>query len=112
MAGMSKALCWDRPRFAASPQDGVSSRQTAAAANETLKTRCWKHGHPGKGRLPPPGWAKAAPCCSTEGDLVGGGQASCSAWTPWCRGAPWLSPMAAISTPRSPPAMSQSPCTV
>lgn len=33
-----------------------------------LKTRCWKHGHPGEGQPPPPGWAKPSPFSSTEGD--------------------------------------------
>lgn len=39
--GMRKALVWEQPCFAASPQEGASSHQTAAAAGRCqMQMRC------------------------------------------------------------------------
>lgn len=114
--GTRKALFWEQPCFAASPQEGVSSCQTAPRCwkkrdvTEMLKTRCWKHGRPGEGQLPPPGWAKASPFCSTKGDPVGRGQMSHSAWTGNPEGITAQSHGCYLCTAQA-PMMSPSPCT-
>lgn len=114
--GMRKALVWEQPCFAASPQEGASSHQTAAAAGRCqMQMRCSRKDAESmdRGR---PGWIKASLFCSTKGDTVGGRQESRRSPTPDAgrlQQASWgeasqLIPRAAISTLHSPPPMSPS----